>query len=641
MYFKHPEILYFLFLLIIPILVHLFQLRRFKKEWFTNVKFLKELSILTRKSSKIKKWLLLFTRLLLLTCLIIAFAQPYFKGKDNLNKDNELFIILDNSFSMQTKGQKGELLKRSVQELLENIPENQDFSLYTNNDSYLNTNIKLIQKELQNIDYSNSSFNLNRIIAEIQSRKKTANQDVIIITDGIGLEPSDFKDIDKENTHFVIQKAEQRFNISVDSVYGLEVSDNFYEISVRLKSFGKTENEIPIAVYNRDNLIAKTQIIFDTSEKTLNFTLPKENIQGKIAIEDNSISYDNEYFFSISQPEKTNIISIGESSKSEFLYKIFTEDEFVYSNHELPSLDYNLLQNQDAVIINELIEIPNALQVTLKDFSEKGGQVIFIPSIGGETDSYRKFLLQFGSFKLDESDQKDRLITKISYDHPLYKGVFEKRTDNFQYPKTVESFQIQSPYPVVLAYEDHTAFLTSVSVNDGNLYFFAASIDKKNTNFQNSPLIVPTFLKMVQNQYATGIKNIILGQQNSYISNISLGKDEIVTVSNQHINFIPNQQAMGQKVKLFWQENPEESGNYDIKKNEEVLDFISFNYSRNESDLSLFNTSVFEEYNTLNSFEQVFENVIKDRTENQIWKWLVVLSLLFIILEILIQKFIK
>ncbi|HTO36072.1 MAG TPA: hypothetical protein VLZ72_07530, partial [Flavobacterium sp.] len=374
---------------------------------------------------------------------------------------------------------------------------------------------------------------------------------------------------------------------------------------------------------------------------TLNFTLPKENIQGKIAIEDNSISYDNEYFFSISQPEKTNIISIGESSKSEFLYKIFTEDEFVYSNHELSSLDYNLLQNQDAVIINELIEIPTALQVTLKDFSEKGGQVIFIPSIGGQTDSYKKFLLQFGSFKLDESNQKDRLITKISYDHPLYKGVFEKRTDNFQYPKTVESFQIQSPYPVVLAYEDHSAFLTSVSVNDGNLYFFAASIDKKNTNFQNSPLIVPTFLKMVQNQYATGIKNIILGQQNSYISNISLGKDEIVTVSNQRINFIPNQQAMGQKVKLFWQENPEESGNYDIKKNEEVLDFISFNYSRNESDLSLFNTSVFEEFNTLNSFEQVFENIIKDRTENQIWKWFVVLSLLFIILEILIQKFIK
>ncbi|HRM13327.1 MAG TPA: BatA domain-containing protein, partial [Flavobacterium sp.] len=64
MHFKQPEILYFLLLLIVPILVHLFQLRRFKKEYFTNVRFLKALSIQTRKSSKIKKWLLLACRLL-------------------------------------------------------------------------------------------------------------------------------------------------------------------------------------------------------------------------------------------------------------------------------------------------------------------------------------------------------------------------------------------------------------------------------------------------------------------------------------------------------------------------------------------------------------------------------------------------
>jgi hypothetical protein len=108
MQFKHPEILYFLFLLIIPILVHLFQLRRFKKEYFTNVQFLKELSIQTRKSSKLKKWLLLCTRLLLLTFLILAFAQPFFTAKESKKATNEMYIILDNSFSMQAKGKKGE-----------------------------------------------------------------------------------------------------------------------------------------------------------------------------------------------------------------------------------------------------------------------------------------------------------------------------------------------------------------------------------------------------------------------------------------------------------------------------------------------------------------------------------------------------
>ena len=114
MQFKHPEILYFLFLLLIPILVHLFQFRKFKKEYFTNVRFLKSISIQTRKSSQLKKWLLLACRLLLLFCLILAFAQPFFDAKDSQNRSNETYIILDNSFSMQAKGKKGELLKISA-----------------------------------------------------------------------------------------------------------------------------------------------------------------------------------------------------------------------------------------------------------------------------------------------------------------------------------------------------------------------------------------------------------------------------------------------------------------------------------------------------------------------------------------------
>lgn len=115
MHFKHPEILYFLFLLVIPILVHLFQLRRFKKTYFTNVKLLKELQQQTHKTSTIKKWLLLATRLLLLTFLILAFAQPFFEAKESQQKQNELVILLDNSFSMQAKGENGELFKKAVQ----------------------------------------------------------------------------------------------------------------------------------------------------------------------------------------------------------------------------------------------------------------------------------------------------------------------------------------------------------------------------------------------------------------------------------------------------------------------------------------------------------------------------------------------
>src|SRR5690554_8207036 len=103
MQFKHPEILYALLLLLIPIFIHLFQLRRFQKIEFTNVAFLKKVVVQTRKSAVIKKWLTLLMRLLALACLVFAFAQPYKATSTDVEREKETVIYIDNSFSMQAK----------------------------------------------------------------------------------------------------------------------------------------------------------------------------------------------------------------------------------------------------------------------------------------------------------------------------------------------------------------------------------------------------------------------------------------------------------------------------------------------------------------------------------------------------------
>ena len=117
MQFKHPELLWALLLLLIPIFIHLFQLRKFKKTPFTNVKFLQKVVSKSRKSSTLKKWLLLATRMLLLAALIIAFAQPFF-AKSTALKEKQTVIYLDNSFSMQAKNNNESLLTNATQELL-------------------------------------------------------------------------------------------------------------------------------------------------------------------------------------------------------------------------------------------------------------------------------------------------------------------------------------------------------------------------------------------------------------------------------------------------------------------------------------------------------------------------------------------
>ncbi len=112
MQFKNPEILYALFLLLIPILIHLFQLRRYKKTPFTNVAFLETVIQNTRKSSTLKKWLVLCTRLLALTFLIFAFAEPFIPNTERALQPQETVIFIDNSFSMQATGKKATYLPR-------------------------------------------------------------------------------------------------------------------------------------------------------------------------------------------------------------------------------------------------------------------------------------------------------------------------------------------------------------------------------------------------------------------------------------------------------------------------------------------------------------------------------------------------
>ena len=642
MQFKHPEILYFLFLLLIPILVHLFQLRKFKTEYFTNVKFLKELAIQTRKSSKLKKYLLLAARLFLLAFLIFAFAQPFFKAKDGKNATNELYIILDNSFSMQAKGKKGELLKRAVQDLLEQTPENANFSLITCSDNFWNTDIKSIQQELQNIKYSPIPFRIDNLISKIKAHKSAFNKDIVVITDAVGIPSNQLKKSnDTENLYFIVPEAEKKDNISIDSVYINQNLPNFYEISVKLKVFGDDFKDVPIALYNGKNLTAKTLVNFEAKIKTINFTIPKSEFNGYVSITDNCLEYDNSYYFSISKLEKSNVISIGEPEKSNFLSRIYTADEFNYSNSSLQTLDYNLIEKQDAIVLNELKEIPIALQTTLKSFVEKGGNLVLIPSSDCTISNLNSFLANFGGMQFKILNNSEKTITKINFEHQLFGNVFEKKIDNFQYPTVKTSFEISNAAPLVLGFSDQNSFLSAIQTGVSSVFVFSAPINKVNSNFQNSPIIVPTFFNMGQNAQKSGVNAMIIGNSKPFIIASELAKDEIITLKNEFENFTPIQQILNGKVKLSFNDNPSSSGNFDIIKNKQTVENISFNYKRTESDISNPNEEIASDFKEIASIDTLFDTLQTNRADNQIWKWFVIFALLFLVLEILIQKLVK
>ena len=64
MNFLFPTFLFGLSAIAIPIIIHLFNFRKYKKIYFTNVQFLKELKQESDSKSKLKEWIILLLRIL-------------------------------------------------------------------------------------------------------------------------------------------------------------------------------------------------------------------------------------------------------------------------------------------------------------------------------------------------------------------------------------------------------------------------------------------------------------------------------------------------------------------------------------------------------------------------------------------------
>jgi hypothetical protein len=192
-----------------------------------------------------------------------------------------------------------------------------------------------------------------------------------------------------------------------------------------------------------------------------------------------------------------------------------------------------------------------------------------------------------------------------------------------------------------LSYEDQSCFLTSVQNQVSSVFVFAAPINKMSSNFQNSPLIVPVFYNMAQNTQKTGVNSLTIGENQPFLVATNLSKDEILEVQNENEKFIPTQQILNNKVKLQFNDYPIFAGNFKIYKKDEIVRNISFNYNRSESNLEQSQSQLLSDYKVEKSIETIFNSLLSDRSNDEIWKIFVLLTLLFLFLEVLIQKLVK
>lgn len=641
MQFLHPEYFYALPALLIPIFIHLFQLRRFKKHAFTNVALLQKIRFQTRKSSQLKKWLILILRLLAMAFMILAFSQPYFSNQKSIDTPSETVLYLDNSFSMQALGANGPLFKRAVQDVISGIDEGQKISLFMNDISYQSTTLKDIKNKLLNLNYSPNQLSLSNVIlkgASLFSNSKSSLKTLLVISDFQKQDQELLADID--TTLRVILVPLKPLNTANDYIDRISIEPSLNAnnlLNVTAKTTTKSKDSIAITLFEGDKIIGKSILEKSKNYKTSFVIQKKDGFKGRLSIEDSQVYYDDTFYFNIPKKSKISVLAISDNTSSEFLKKIYSKDEFIFKSQDFKALDFSQIKNTNLIVLNGVNDISIALKNSLKDFMTNGGITVLIPGDQGNISSYNQLISTQTIHSLKPIKSQEKSITDLEFDHFILKEVFKSKVTNFQYPSVNSYYPITTLTNKILSFEDQQAFLSQFN----SLFLFTASLSLNNSNFKKSPLIVPTLYNIGRYSLVNPPLQYFTETKNSFDIKVDLQKDRILKLSRNKEEFIPLQSNLNSKVRITSEKLPNKPGHYAVIKDNDTITHISYNYNRKESLLAYYNLSDMKGCIINNALPITLKNLNSESNVTRLWKWFIIFALILLAFEMLILKYFK
>ncbi|MCK5369202.1 MAG: hypothetical protein KAQ62_11645, partial [Cyclobacteriaceae bacterium] len=128
----------------------------------------------------------------------------------------------------------------------------------------------------------------------------------------------------------------------------------------------------------------------------------------------------------------------------------------------------------------------------------------------------------------------------------------------------------------------------------------------------------------------------------------SLNKQDIFKLTDLEIELIPNQRISANELVLEMPKNTLNPGFYELKLEEKTKDVLAFNLDRAESYLAQMTfdeiKTNFANYNNVKIFDaNDADNFSKEVKKNKfgvpLWKYAIILSLLFLLAEVLLIRF--
>jgi hypothetical protein len=682
MSFVFPSFLYALFAISIPIIIHLFNFRKYKTVYFTNVKFLRELKQESQSKSRLKELLILAARILAITCLVLAFAQPVLVDKTTKVRtgDKAIGIYIDNSFTMEGLNKNGTLLsdaKKRANEIVNAFGSADRFMLLTND--FEGKHQRLLSKEeivdaIADIKISAAVKPLSSVIKRQNDFLKTSKaKDLRQFTiSDFQKSVADFKNLKSDTliaSTFIPISANNNNNIYIDTCWfetPVQQKGIIQKLNIRVwnKSNQPVENgtiklfinkqQTAIASYNADaNSKAETKMTFECKTEGFNFC--------SLKIDDYPIVFDDELFFAFNS--KLNIPTLvvnGPNAKTGVHFKTLMANDSLFSfreNNE-QAIDYALFANSDLIILNEIENFSSGLIAELNKYIENGGYLAVIPSAKANLQNYNEFYKTLGLPPISGPDTNKLKVEKTDFKTGFYEGVFDKIDERMDLPVVrkhyTSAISSKNNITPVLKLINNETWIGELSIKNSKVFVFNSSLDESYTNFCKHALFVPTIYKMA----ISSLKPLPLyyfTQSNSVISLNALKEksEEPLHLSDLDSKFdvIPEIRVNNNRLNVYMQNQITQPGFYKLKHKGVDLQAVAFNYNRLESGLEFFTNEEIEKSivdNNLTSFknlaatEKSLTASVQEISGNvKLWKLFIIFTLAFIAIEIALIRLLR
>ena len=533
----------------IPILLHIFNLRKLKTIEFSTLSFLKELQKTKIRRLKLRQLLLLVLRTLLVILVVFAFSRPTMKGSLPGGLADQAkttaVIVFDDSQSMTARDEQGELLHQAknaaiaITNLLKDgdevfllklsdVPVEGTFEIPS-----AQRNFPAIRSTINEIKPSSVHRTIEdalRFTAHLLASSQNFNKEVYLI--------SDFQSGSLESKTHAVKTSEKLFaqttqlfliplgkrelqNVSIESI---EIPSTIFEVNkpftvkAKLTNHGTSnlQNHV-VSVYQDGSRVGQKGIDIQAGQSVeTEFTLvPKHPgfIEGKIELEDDDLEFDNTRFFTVHIPEELHVLLVGNASDLTYLH-ITLATRLADSSASLKinqitydSFSSSKLNNTDVVVLSNLHELTYDQSLALKIYLQNGGGMIFFPGAQTTSNAFNSAVaVPLGISTVTTSTDSLKMqsansfieFDKVDLRHPLFTGMFEEtevrqsagtthRQRVLESPRISRSFHFV-PTPKsrsIITLTNGYTFLMEEQVGGGHVLLFSVAA---NTEWSDLPL---------------------------------------------------------------------------------------------------------------------------------------------------------